>query len=297
MKTTSIVVLILYYWLGCCYSYRDIYKKQRSPFRRNWYQQNRVGSKRVRSPLSGKLHFSSTPEEQKIVSIGESFTLTCDIISKPHANMYWNKNGVRIPQGASSNLVDEQRYEDKVSAHRRPRVRQSSQMLQLFIDCFTPEKAGTYECVAETDSHRISHSTVVETACPVTGQNSYGADFLFRILNYMLCSGRFPAKEQCNSNGMGARIYSYTTYRIEKSGTAVQLSCRAQGTPTPTISWYKDKKKILPSTPGYKLLANGDLVLESWHLNEHFFLFNCKAENDFGNDSISSSVYLVSNKK
>ncbi|XP_014786701.1 zwei Ig domain protein zig-2 isoform X2 [Octopus bimaculoides] len=272
MKTTSIVVLILYYWLGCCYSYRDIYKKQRSPFRRNWYQQNRVGSKRVRSPLAGKLHFSSTPEEQKIVSIGESFTLSCDIISKPHANMYWNKNGVRIPQGASSNLVDEQRYEDKVSAHRRPRVRQSSQMLQLFIDCFTPEKAGTYECVAETDSHRISHSTVVET-------------------------GRFPAKEQCNSNGMGARIYSYTTYRIEKSGTAVQLSCRAQGTPTPTISWYKDKKKILPSTSGYKLLANGDLVLESWHLNEHFFLFTCKAENDFGNDSISSSVYLVSNKK
>ncbi|GAB1599001.1 zwei Ig domain protein zig-2-like isoform X2 [Argonauta hians] len=272
MKTSSIVVLILYYWIGCCYSYRDIYKKQRNPARRNWYQQNRIGSKRVRSPLAGKLHFSATPPDQKIVSPGDSFTLSCDIVSKPHANMYWMKDGVKIPQGASSNLVKGQRYEDKVSPHRRPNLQQSSQLQNLFIDCFTPEQAGKYECVAETDTYQISHSTQIQTS-------------------------NLPAREQCYSNGIKARIYSYTAYRIERAGAAVQLSCRAQGTPTPTISWYKDKIKILPNTTGYKLLKNGDLVVESWHLQEHFLIYTCKAENDSGSDSISSNVYLVSKNK
>ena len=64
-----------------------------------------------------------------------------------------------------------------------------------------------------------------------------------------------------------ARIYLFTTYRIEMANATVQLLCRAEGNPKPTITWFdRERNPIGPNTLGYKVRLT-DLAL---------LLFSCK---------------------
>lgn len=251
----------------------------------------------------GRLNFAVTPPPTKTVSIGESFRLFCKVESMPSANIYWKKDGERIIQGDDFGLEDnEPLYEDQAIAANRPTVRLSSQTSRVYVDCFTPDKAGIYECVAETPYKRITHKTIVKPTCVVTDPSFYAAGYIFRLLNHVLCSGNSISENvdtQClmtkkNARMEPARIYLFTTYRIEMANATVQLLCRAEGNPKPTITWFdRERNPIGPNTLGYKQLRNGDLVLQSWNLSPSFHFFLCEAENRFGVDTVESKVYLT----
>lgn len=303
MKTSSLALLVLYYFLGCCYGYKDIHKIRKNIYKKSWREQNRLGSKRERTLNIGRLNFAVTPPPTKTVSIGESFRLLCKLESMPSATVYWTKDGERIIQGDDLGMEDnEPLYEDQAIAANRPTVRLSSQTSRVYVDCFTPDKAGIYECVAETPYKKIMHKTIVKPTCVVTDPSFFAAGYIFRLLNHVLCSGNSISETvdtQClmskkTARMEPARIYLFTTYRIEMANATVQLLCRAEGNPKPTITWFdRERNPIGPNTLGYKQLQNGDLVLQSWNLSPSFHFFWCEAENGFGVDTVETKVYLT----
>ena len=51
-----------------------------------------------------------------------------------------------------------------------------------------------------------------------------------------------------------ARIYLWTSHRVEISGASVQLMCRVQGSPRPTVTWVTPKgKEIKHPTNKYEV--------------------------------------------
>lgn len=59
-----------------------------------------------------------------------------------------------------------------------------------------------------------------------------------------------------------ARIYLWTSHRLEVSGESVQLMCRAQGSPIPTVTWFTPRgKKIEHPTNKYEVSLESVLTM------------------------------------
>lgn len=87
--------------------------------------------------------------------------------------------------------------------------------------------------------------------------------------------------------------------RSIESGNAARFDARAIGNPTPTVTWYKDDKKITPSAfPHMKVLDEGDLhsLLITEGTSKDSGVFKCVAKNSAGQDSTIGKLYVEGEK-
>ncbi|ESO82624.1 hypothetical protein LOTGIDRAFT_108898, partial [Lottia gigantea] len=183
-------------------------------------------------------------------------TLECDVGGTPTPTIHWLKDGERLTQVSRINLF----FQLKIK--RKPLLRLSTTVSNLFLDCLTPETEGEYSCIAETPKSRIERSTKVLITC---------------------------------LSGEAARIYLWTKNRIEFEDATVQLYCRAEGTPAPKITWFNNHgKMITDEDEEYKVADNGDLIIKDISWMEHMGEWTCQAENPYGIDRKETFLYPVS---
>ncbi|XP_033756914.1 zwei Ig domain protein zig-3-like [Pecten maximus] len=235
-------------------------------------------SKRQSSRRLGQdLFFKKNGElPRKTIVLDKSAVLTCQVGGAPPPTIHWVKDGQhRIEQGDMlSNTNDEAFYEDVVDKSGRPLLRRSFTKALLYLDCITPDMEGDYSCVADTPTRRITSTTTLS----VDRMLDDGEDSSCLIKRTL-------------TDKMPARVFLWTSNRVEKSGAAIQLFCRAEGYPTPRIMWKTPNREIITDDNlGYELLPNGDLLIRDvqWR---HMGVFACIAENDSGTDMKSTFVY------
>ncbi|CAG5134950.1 unnamed protein product [Candidula unifasciata] len=202
-----------------------------------------------------------------------SIVLECEAGGSPPPTIHWLKNGIRISQGSSKNIIreDETSYEDRTNTGSNM-LRLSSTRSRLFLDCLGKASQGQYSCVAENALIRKSRTTFLKV------ENSIMYPDLKK------CVGKKYKK------GEPARIYMWTVSRLEYINNMVQLFCRAQGFPKPTITWYRENKPI-ENDDDYQITDNGDLIIKDITWERHRFSYYCVASNVYGTDAAEAFLY------
>ncbi|KAK7008872.1 neural/ectodermal development factor IMP-L2, partial [Biomphalaria glabrata] len=139
---------------------------------------------------------------------------------------------------------------------------------KLYIDCITEETE--YTCVGETPLARVNQSQRVFID-PLPGSSRHE------------CSQPNDEKP--------ARIYMTTETQMDYDGDTAQLYCRAEGKPTPTITWYSSNNQSITIVGGYRIANNGDLIILNPTWKNHLDRFTCKADNGVGSDTAQSFFY------
>ncbi|XP_021350717.1 zwei Ig domain protein zig-2-like [Mizuhopecten yessoensis] len=221
------------------------------------------------------------------IVFGKSAVLTCQAGGTPPPTIHWVKDGHRIEQGSPdmlSNTNDEAFYEDVVDKEGRPLLRRSYTKALLYLDCITADMEGDYSCVVDTPTRRITSTTSLRVDRLV--DDSTDLDKFRDDSEEKSCLVKRSFTDE-----MSARIYLWTSNRVEKSGATIQLFCRAEGFPKPRITWRTpSRKEISESDPGYGLLPNGDLLIRNVRWS-HMGVFTCIADNGSGADTKSTFVY------
>ena len=72
-------------------------------------------------------------------------------------------------------------------------------------------------------------------------------------------------------------------------GTTIQMACRAEGSPTPTIKWLKDGHEM--SSPRFNVRPDGSLVVQNVS-EEDEGMYSCIAENSVERRSAEARLTL-----
>ncbi|XP_012937103.1 zwei Ig domain protein zig-4 [Aplysia californica] len=232
-----------------------------------------------RSGQRSKLFFKGEPFEPVTVGAKHgSLVLECHVGGSPSPTVHWLKDGVRIPQGSHHTSHDDSAaYEDHNSFGGKTYLRLGSTKSRLYLDCLTEEDQGQYTCVAESPKVRKTQSTLVtvEKGDAMTLTDLEG------------CVGK-----NSHRKGAPARLYMWSTTRLEYQGAKVQLFCRAEGVPEPRITWYDPSgKPITEDEDRYRLAKNGDLILRDISWFENMGRYTCEADNGYGTDSADTFLY------
>lgn len=95
--------------------------------------------------------------------------------------------------------------------------------------------------------------------------------------------------------GEPARVHLWTAVRVEFQGASVQLFCRAEGYPTPQVSWrYSAEGAKIENDENHTVLPNGDLLIKDINFRDNMGEYYCTAENEAGVDEVSTFLYPVS---
>ncbi|KAK0055332.1 neural/ectodermal development factor IMP-L2, partial [Biomphalaria pfeifferi] len=180
--------------------------------------------------LKPKLFFKSKPSETSTV-LYDSIVLSCEAAGIPNPTIHWLKNGERVQQGTSHNVQDDEATFENAAGDDLPRLQLANTVSKLYLDCITEEDEAEYTCVAETPLARKtqSHKVFID---PIRGNPRHRCS---------LHNGEKPA-----------RIYMATSSRFEYENELTQLYCRAEGKPTPTITWYDPFNEPITNADGYK---------------------------------------------
>ncbi|CAH1785072.1 unnamed protein product [Owenia fusiformis] len=239
---------------------------------------------RKRNFLSGvgeekphKLFFNEeVPPERKEVSLGEKVVIECSAGGSPSPTIHWLYNGERLQQSERNVIEDETTtFENTPKNRKMSLLKLSSTKAKLTIDCVTPEDQGTYTCVASTPYNTITADTEMYVG------NDIGGDV----------SERCVVKK--SGNGVPARVYMWTSQRLEKQGADVQLYCRGDGHPAPTVQWIDNNgNHINPGRGGKEqVLENGDLLIKNIQWLENMGNYKCKVENEYGSETVETFLY------
>jgi hypothetical protein len=208
------------------------------------------------------------------VAAGHNVVLECEAGGSPSPTVHWLRNGQRIHQGNSDSWDDDAAEFETISTVAvGSSLKLSLTRSRLFVDCLTPSTAGEYVCIAETPIRRISKQFYIELDEAVSND-----------VRAIGCIKR-------NARGDGAaRVYMWTSHRIELEGVDVQLFCRADG--VQAVTWYdRDDNVITNDSPQYKILDNGDLVVRKVSWRSNMGLYRCVAGNSQGSDTIHVFLY------
>nr|XP_022286293.1 zwei Ig domain protein zig-4-like [Crassostrea virginica] len=200
--------------------------------------------------------------------------------------IHWLKDGIRIQQGASRDFRNDQtQYEDTGSI-----LGKSFTVSKLFLDCVDEESAGVYTCIGETPLTRITQETnlVVQRHEEqfLDIPEAAAAEFSHR-----------SCLEKRSAGNTAARIFLWTSLRLEVINKAVQLYCRAEGVPSPAVTWFDQSGQEIPQeNENYKILENGDLLIKRliW---EQMGQYVCQASNMKGQDSQKIFIYPMATSR
>lgn len=204
----------------------------------------------------------------------EDVVLECEAGGSPSPTIHWLKNGERIQQGVSRDyLNDEASYEDKFNTENERMLRLGKVKSKLYLDCVSDKDEAVYTCVAETPYERITQSTELKMGNEMS-----------------------QSKASCLTKkafrGEPARIYLSTKVRVEFQGAPVQLFCRAEGYPAPSCNWrYSDQGAPIVDDDQYKILPNGDLLINEISFMKNMGDYFCSCENEAGIDEASTFLY------
>lgn len=236
---------------------------------------------RLPRPDSQGLFFKERLPEITTVFKHESIVLTCKV-GGTEPTIHWLKNGIRIQQGSGHDYRDDQtQFEDNGSAFGK-----SFTTSKLFLDCVDDEDEDVYTCVGQTPTSRISQDTNLVLKRSVDDFLNVPEDG----------NGEFSSRK-CLERDTEARIYQFTTLRMETMGEPAQLYCRAEGSPAPQVSWVdKHGQEIPTENDKYKILENGDLLIKrlTWSQMGNY---ECRASNRKGEDSQKIFIYPLKNSR
>jgi hypothetical protein len=91
-----------------------------------------------------------------------------------------------------------------------------------------------------------------------------------------------------------------TTNRVELAGNFVQLSCRAEGTPAPKVTWTlidAENETIhydVEQFPYLWTMPNSDVIISTAEVADASLTLRCNATNKHGSDFATSSVVILS---
>jgi hypothetical protein len=91
-----------------------------------------------------------------------------------------------------------------------------------------------------------------------------------------------------------------TTSRVELAGNFVQLSCRAEGTPAPKVTWTlidAENETVhydVEQFPYLWTMPNSDIIIDTSTVADASLTLRCNATNKHGSDFATSSVVILS---
>ncbi|KAJ8321213.1 hypothetical protein KUTeg_001235 [Tegillarca granosa] len=208
----------------------------------------------------------------------QNIVLECQAGGSPSPTIYWEKNNVRIQQGDSRDWKnDEAIIENEVNEETGGLLRLGYTKSKLYLGCVTEEDAALYTCAAKSSDKIITQ----EHRLKIVG-------------DYSTEENTKQCLEKRTALGDPAKIYMWTSTRVEVSGGTVQLFCRAEGAPGITYTWRDNAGNVIDETnansDNYEVLENGDLVIKqiSW---DNMGIYRCTASNVFGKDTATTFVY------
>ncbi|GFY41893.1 hypothetical protein TNIN_61371 [Trichonephila inaurata madagascariensis] len=212
------------------------------------------------------------PKRVLHVKEGESEILECQAGGSPLPHIYWLKNGVQL---SKIEIEDELDLKTDDNGERK-RLNMGSTSSRLYLDCVTIGDDAEYTCIAENANLRESTTTQVK----VSSSDDRGCQ----------------SKKQ---SGQAPRIVSWTKTALENQGQDVQVFCKVEGHPKPTIKWLDPQEEEIDPEKGPKfdILFNGDLLIRNlkWKDMGNYI---CVAENtqDFGGNIRNPLVELIKMK-
>jgi hypothetical protein len=214
------------------------------------------------------------PDPEIPVRLGQSLVLDCEAGGSPTPTIHWTFNDKKIPQGTMYRFDDDEAsMEYSPRNQRKPRLQFGATKSRLYIDCVTPEHIGEYKCVADIPDKRITHAS--QLVLEDMSENIVDTCMMKRL-----------------DTGRPARAYMWTAQRLEYQGRDVQLFCRADGFPKPTVTWFDGKgQEITPDNMQYTVLENGDLFIRKVTFKENMGLYECRVNNGIGQDSVKTFLY------
>ncbi|KAK0055333.1 neural/ectodermal development factor IMP-L2 [Biomphalaria pfeifferi] len=210
-----------------------------------------------------KLRISLKPNETRIARYN-SIVVSCEVDGRLYPTIHWLKNGERVQQGTSLDVQGDAAFENAVCKDQ-PRLQLTLVKSMLYIDCITEETE--YTCVGETRFARVNQS-----------------------LRVFIDPG--SSRDDCaqHNDEKPARIYMTTWVQLDYVGDTVRLYCRAEGKPTPTITWHRSNNESITNVGSYRIANNGDLIIvnPTWGNMDKY---ECKADNGVGSDTAQSFFY------
>uniref|UniRef100_A0A8R1TTC5 Ig-like domain-containing protein n=1 Tax=Onchocerca volvulus TaxID=6282 RepID=A0A8R1TTC5_ONCVO len=203
------------------------------------------------------LHFTKTPKEVEIVA-GNEFMLKCEATGIPPPVIEWTYNDNVIRAVNESNAV-EKLYNVGLNT-----IQFGITASKILVPCIGTENTIEYKCLASNGPQKLESTTTV-----VVEENT-----------------------KCSYKHSPPTINMWTDSRLERSGATVQLICRVNGTPQPSVTWYNEENDKLNDVKKYKvcILSNGDLIIydTQW---EDLGVYTCVASNEYGQDRIAAFFY------
>lgn len=209
-------------------------------------------------------------EESSVhATVGENVMLDCEAGGSPSPTIHWLHHGRRIQQGSSVSWMDDETFDSEPAS-----VTLGITKSPLFLDCLQPGDAGQYTCVADTPTRRISRRTTVSVELS-------------------------PVSDDCAEKRTvrPARVFMWTSHRFELENSDVQLFCRADGDPAPTITWLDHNGVTVKNdSRQYEVLSNGDLLIRQVSWANNMGLYRCVADNVADSDQVGTFLYPTTEK-
>ncbi|VDO62503.1 unnamed protein product [Onchocerca flexuosa] len=141
---------------------------------------------------------------------------------------------------------------------------------KILVPCNGTKNTAEYKCLANNGHQKLESTTTVA------------------FLSFFTELSEEKAK--CSRKHSPPTINVWTDSRFERSGATVQLFCRINGTPQPSVTWYNEENHKLNDVKKYKILSNGDLIIydTQW---EDLGVYTCVASNEYGEDRITAFFY------
>jgi len=214
---------------------------------------------------------------------GQPFRLACKIDGLPKPKIVWLKNGEPLP--ASNRLSSDYDLHTSIAS--------------LKVADSRPDDVGRYTAMGENEvgmDNTWCEAFVVNTSnidrTPLVDPKSF---------MYLERPVAHEPRVIDETTGRPARftVHLPSQIRLAEGGQGLNVKCRLDGYPVPSLVWLKDNEPLMASN---RVTTSHDVT--SGDVNVHFDfvksldagIYVCKAENAYGSDETFSEMQIVSEK-